>query len=97
MTDNQTTEDQTMVRTEVLVNGESFPLAQGQDLDQLRRQFEEAARDGARFVDFVVVGNRSTSVLVSPRTEVVISTSAVQFDPRDTGDDENPYGGFFDL
>ena len=85
-----------MVRTEVLVNGASYPLAQGQDLDELRLRFEEAARDGARFVDFVVVGNRSTAVLVSPRTEIVISTQAAQFDPRDTGDDDEPYGGFFD-
>ena len=80
----------------MLVNGEPYLLAQGQDLDDLRLRFEDAARDGAKFVDFIVVGNRSTAVLVSPRTEIVISSQAVQFDPRDTGDDEEPYGGFFD-
>lgn len=85
-----------MVRTEVLVNGESYLLAQGQDLEDLRVRFEDAARDGSKFVDFVVVGNRSMAVLVSPRTEIVISSQSVQFDPRDTGDDEEPYGGFFD-
>lgn len=86
-----------MVRTEVTVNGEGYLLAQGQDLDELRHRMEEAARDRGRFVEFVVVGNRSVSVLVSPRTEIVMSVQTVQFDSRDTGDDETPFGGFFDL
>ncbi|MCR2791601.1 hypothetical protein NQ156_00815 [Microbacterium sp. zg.Y625] len=88
---------QTMVRTEVRINGEGYLLAQGVDLDALRRQMEEASREGGRFVDFTVVGNRAVAVLVSPRTEVVIAEDTVQFDPRDTGDDEDPFGGFFDL
>lgn len=91
------TETQTMVRTELTVNGESYLLAQGQDLDELRLAMEEASRDGGRFVDFVVVGNRSVAVLVSARTEVVMSVQTVQFDSRDTGDDDVPFGGFFDL
>ncbi|MCR2812277.1 hypothetical protein NQ166_14090 [Microbacterium sp. zg.Y1090] len=88
---------QTMVRTEVRINGEGYLLAQGADLNELRRQMESASREGGRFVDFTVVGNRSVAVLVSPRTEVVIAEETVQFDARDTGDDEDPFGGFFDL
>lgn len=86
-----------MTRTEVRVNGEGFLMAQGQDLPSLRREMEEALRDGGRFVDFVVVGNRNVAVLVSPRTEIVITEEDVQYDDRDTGDDDEPFGGFFDL
>ncbi|QEW04955.1 hypothetical protein [Microbacterium lushaniae] len=86
----------TMVRTEIVVNGESYLLAQGHDVSELRREIEDASRSGGRFVEFIVVGNRAVSVLVSPRTEVVISVQTVQFDARDTGDDDAPFGGFFD-
>ncbi|KAA9153674.1 hypothetical protein F6B41_07020 [Microbacterium lushaniae] len=85
-----------MVRTEIVVNGESYLLAQGHDVSELRREIEDASRSGGRFVEFIVVGNRAVSVLVSPRTEVVISVQTVQFDARDTGDDDAPFGGFFD-
>lgn len=52
---------------------------------------------GGRFVEFVVVGNRSVSVLIASVTQVVISVETVNFDGRDTGDDAVPYGGEFDL
>lgn len=88
---------QTMVRTQIAMDGSNFLLAQGQDLDDLKRRIEDAARSGARFVDFVVVGNRNVSVFVSSGTEVVISIETVQYDPRDTGDEETPFGGEFDF
>ncbi|MCC4907317.1 hypothetical protein [Microbacterium sp. cx-59] len=91
------TDTQTMVRTEVQVNGDSYLLAQGQDVDDLCRQIEQAARAGATFVEFIVVGNRATSVLITSHTQVVISSQAVQFDARDNGDGEEPFGGFFDF
>jgi hypothetical protein len=87
---------QTMVRTEVTINGRSSFLAQGQDLDGLKRRIEAAMSTAGRFVDFVVVGNRTVSVLISPRSQVVFSIETVQFDPRDTGDDREPYGGLYD-
>lgn len=90
-------EIQTMVRTQVAVNGVGYFLAQGQDLEGLKATIESAAGSSGRFVSFVVVGNRSVSVLVSATTQVVISVETVQHDPRDTGDDESPYGGEFDL
>lgn len=88
---------QTMIRTQVAVNGSSFSLAQGQDVEALKRRVEEAAQAGGRFVTFVVVGNRSVSVLVSQGTDVVLSVETVQFDPRDNGDDQMPYGGLYDF
>ena len=90
-------EMQTMVRTEVAINGSSLFLAQGQDLDDLKRRIEAAMRTPGSFVDFVVVGNRSVSVLISPRAQVAFSVETVQFDSRDTGNHDEPYGGLYDF
>lgn len=87
----------TMVRTEVAIDGRSYYLAQGQDIEDLKRRIEESARSAAAFVTFTVVGNRAVSVLISPASQVVLSVETVQLDPRDTGDVEAPYGGFFDV
>ena len=90
------TELQTMVQTQLAVNGGTYLLAQNQDLDDLRRRIEEAVAAGGRFVEFTVVGNRSVCVLVTPVTQVAISVETVPLDPRDTGDVDFPYGGLFD-
>jgi len=86
-----------MVQTEITINSGTYLLAQNQDLDDLRRRIEAAAESGARFVTFTVVGNRSVSVLVTPSTQVALSVETVQFDPRDTGDEDFPFGGPFDF
>ncbi|PVE97319.1 hypothetical protein DC434_04940 [Microbacterium sp. TPD7012] len=87
----------TMVRTQVTVNDVGYFLAQGQDVDDLKGEIESAVRAGPRFVEFIVVGNRSVSVLVSAATQVVISVDTVEYDHRDNGDDSAPFGGTFDL
>lgn len=86
-----------MVRTEIAINGTSVFLAQEQDIEALKHRIEAAAQAGGGFVDFVVVGNRSVSVLISAQTQVIISVATVVFDPRDTGDEDMPFGGFYDL
>ncbi len=85
-----------MMRTEMVLDGESYLLAQLQDLGDVKRRIEEAVKSSGRFVDFVVVGNREVSVLITPYSRVTISVSTVLFDSRDTGDVDFPYGGFFD-
>lgn len=90
-------ETQTMVRTTVAINGTGYFLAQGQDTEDLQNRIEAATASSGRFVRFTVVGNRAVSVLITPRSQVVISVETVQFDPRDTGDDEEPFGGLFDF
>ena len=85
-----------MMRTEIVLDGESYLLAQIQDLGDVKRRIEEAVKSSGRFVDFVVVGNREVSVLITPHSRVTISVSTVLFDSRDTGDVDFPYGGFFD-
>ncbi|MFK4760455.1 hypothetical protein ACI3KS_05915 [Microbacterium sp. ZW T5_45] len=86
-----------MVQSQVSIDGESFLLAQDQDLDGLRRRFEEASASTGRFVDFVVVGNRSVAALITATSRVTISVSTVQFDSRGTGDTDFPFGGHCDL
>jgi hypothetical protein len=86
-----------MVRTEVVINGEHSFLAQEQDFDDLQRRIEAAAATTGRFISFVVVGNRDVSVLISRRSQVAFSVETVQYDPRDTGNNEEPWGGLYDF
>lgn len=87
---------QTMVRTQIAIDDHAFFLAQGQDVDGLQARIEDAVRAGGRFERFVVVGNRQMSVLFTPMSRVAFSVETVQYDPRDTGDSDEPLGGFFD-
>ena len=87
---------QTMVRTQIAIDEASFFLAQGQDLTELRSRIEQAVQEGGRFVSFVVVGNREVSALLTPHSRVALSVETVPHDPRDTGDADDPYDGFFD-
>lgn len=86
-----------MVQTEVTFDGEGFLLSQDQDVGDLRRRIEEATRGTGTFVDVVVVGNRTVSVLITPRSRVTIRVSTVAYDARDTGDVDYPYGGYYDV
>lgn len=90
------TDEQTMVRTEVSIDGRAFFLAQGTDARELQQQIV-AAVESPGFVTFTVVGNREVSVLITPRSQVVFTVETVQFDARDTGDSDFPYGGFYDF
>lgn len=90
-------EQETMVQTTVVVDGESHILAQDQNSRELQRRIEDAVSTAGTFVDFVVVGNREVSVLITPYSRVSITVGTVIFDSRDTGDVEHPYGGFYDL
>lgn len=85
-----------MVRVEVSIDGRSFFLAQGQDADGLRARIEAAVATPGSFVTFTVVGNREVSVLITASSQVVFTVETVQFDPRDTGDSEFPFGGYYD-
>ncbi|WEK62011.1 MAG: hypothetical protein P0Y60_04420 [Candidatus Microbacterium colombiense] len=87
----------TMIRTQVAVDDVGFFLAQGQDVSDIKKRIEFAAQAGGRFVDFVVLGNRTVSVLMSAASHVVISTESVEFDARDNGDEGVPFGGVFDM
>lgn len=85
-----------MVRTEVSINGRSFFLAQGADAEELQGRIEAAVDSPGTFVTFTVVGNREVSVLITHSSQVVFTVETVQFDERDTGDSEFPFGGLYD-
>ena len=85
---------QTVVRTEVDINGRSYFLAQSEDPADVKRRVQEAAP--GTFVDFTVTGNRSVSVLISSGAQIVITTETVAFDPRDDQDAGAPYDGVLD-
>ncbi len=86
-----------MIQTEAIFDSVSYLLAQDQNVADLRHRIEAAVKTSGTFVDFVVVGNRQVSVLITQRSRVTISTATVAFDERDTGDIEYPYGGYYDL
>jgi hypothetical protein len=88
---------QTMVRTKIAVDGRTFLLAQGQDLTQLKHQIEAAASSRGTFISFAEVGNRSVSVLITAQSRVVMTEETVQYDDRDDGDFELPFGGMYDF
>ncbi|MEV7608486.1 hypothetical protein AB0N61_03290 [Microbacterium sp. NPDC089320] len=87
---------ETMVQTSVTIDGSSWVLSQDQDPDDLRRRIEDAIVAPGKFVHLVVVGNRAVSVLITPTSRVAVTEATVQFDARDTGDVDFPYGGFYD-
>ena len=86
----------TMVRTTIAVGDSHYLLAQGQDYKDLERRIEKALDDGGRFVEFVVVGNRTVSTLITGSQSVALLVETVPFDDRDTGDVDYPFGGFHD-
>lgn len=88
---------QTMVQIEVTFDGRGFLLAQEQDLADLKHRIVAAMGTTGTFVDLVIVGNRKVSVLITPRSHVIITEAAVPFDSRDTGDVDSPFGGYYDL
>ena len=89
-------DSKTMVRTTLAVGESVYLLAQGQDYKALERRIEKALDDGGRFVEFVVVGNRTVSTLVTGSQAVTFLVETVPFDDRDTGDVDSPFGGFHD-
>lgn len=85
-----------MTRASIAVTNTVFQLAQNEDIEDLVNRIEAAVHSGGRFVTFTVVGNRTARVLITPTSEVTISTEAVPFDARDTGDTDHPFGAHYD-
>lgn len=93
------TELQTMMRTEVTIDGTGVFLAPGENLDALKQRFEEAAGTAGTFVDFTAVGGRQMSVLISSTSRIVISVARMHSERggRDYGDDSLPMLDVYDL
>lgn len=90
-------DQRTMVRIELTIDGRSYFLAQDQGADELQRQVEAAVDSPGSFVSFTVVGNREVSVLITPQSRVAVLRETVPYDGRDTGDLMDPFGGYYDF
>lgn len=80
-----------MLRTTINVNGVEYRLAQGRDVDEVKRASVAAVRANGDLVDVVVVGNRLVSILMSPGVPITFESIEVDDDPRDDGDLDSPF------
>ena len=55
----------------------SFVLAPDEDLDHLRERVQAAVASSGRFVQFQLAGHRTASVLITPRSRIVLVTEDV--------------------
>lgn len=80
-----------MIRTTVTIEGKIYGLSQGTDVGGLKRSATEATQAGGGLIDFVIVGNRRVSVLISSGVPVIFEEVEVPHDDRDTGDLRKPW------
>jgi hypothetical protein len=80
-----------MLRTTLTLGVNSYALAQGVQLDELKSQLEYAVSSGGKFVDVTVLGNVAVSILASPGVPVLLTSEHVADDPRDTGEVAEPF------
>ncbi|SMH48588.1 hypothetical protein SAMN06295885_3072 [Rathayibacter oskolensis] len=80
-----------MMRTTVTIEGRTYGLSQGTDIAALKESTTGAAQSGGGLVEFVVVGNRQVSVVVSPGVPVIFEEVEVDDDDRDNGDLHEPW------
>jgi hypothetical protein len=80
-------------RNTVRVGDESFVLAQGHSIDDVKAATVAALRANGNLVDLVVYGNKEVSVLISPGVPVVFTSEPIanDRDSRDTGDVDFPF------
>lgn len=88
-------ESQTVVRTEIVIDGDAVLLAPDQDVEDLKQRIESAAATTGTFVDFAGVGERSVSVLVTPHTHVAVVVSTFEVE-RSAGGELEP-GTWFEF
>jgi hypothetical protein len=80
-----------MKRYTATIGSKSYILAQGHAIDELRSTIVNAVHSGGAFVEFVVLGNREISALVTAGLPVIIEAADVEEDDRDTGDVLHPF------
>jgi hypothetical protein len=83
-----------MKRHYVDIAGTTFSLAQGGDIQEVKKAVVAAMRNGGDLVDLVVLGNAEVSVAVSPGVPVIFRSEEVDIDERDTGDLTDPFHPF---
>lgn len=76
-------------QTEVSIDGSTFVLERGQDVEDVKRRIEAAANSPARFVDLIVRGGVQVSALITPHSRVTISIRTA------AGSDDEPFSPQF--
>jgi hypothetical protein len=77
------------------VNGQAYPLAQGQVLDDVYAAVVSAVQAGGNIVDVTVYGNRTVGVMASPGVPITFETTEVADEDRDDGDLDHPFESGF--
>jgi hypothetical protein len=80
-----------MRRHTVTIGSKSYVLAQGHGIEDIRGRVQDAVHAGGAFVEFVVLGNRQISALITAGLPVIIEAAEVEADERDTGDVQYPF------
>jgi hypothetical protein len=83
-----------MQRNSLTVAGQTYVLARGQDLTEVKAATVAAVRANGDLVDLVVYGNQFVSVLVSPGVALVFSSRDVDEDAMDDRDTGNVFAPF---
>jgi hypothetical protein len=78
-------------RVTMNIDGTSYALAQGQEIDTIEASVVQAARDGADLVTVTLYGNRALDVVVTPGVPITFETAEVPDEARDDGDLTVPF------
>lgn len=60
-------------RAEVSIDDSGVFVARDEDVEALKRRFEDAARNGPRFVEFRTAGGSTLSALITSHTRIVVT------------------------
>lgn len=60
-------------RAQISIDDASVFVARDEDIEALKRRFEDAARNGPRFVEFRTAGGSTVCALITSRTRIVVT------------------------
>lgn len=79
-------------RTDVIVDGTGYTLAPHADIPEVQHLIERAAATAGAFVELTLAGGRRASVLVGPRSRVLVVTQTMSVDTTTERLAFNEYG-----
>lgn len=86
-----------MQRITITVSDTPHPLAQDQDIDDIRAQALAAVKGGGDIVRVTLYGNRELAILISPGVPITFVVEEVPDELRDDGDLERPFQPYSDF
>lgn len=64
---------ETRERAEVSIDESSVFIAHDEDLEALKHRFEDAARNGPRFVEFRTAAGSMLGALITPQSRIIVT------------------------